>query len=184
MRTLAGAVAVTVCLVLAGCQDDGGDGAGGEPSPTGSATSPESPTSVPAATGPAVDGDTFAAHVPEGWRLDASFSTDFIDQFDHPAQAGELMSFGEFDGEVRPFEQAAKENFASFQGSGRKRRMPDTEVAGQTMWHFVSREPLGVKEEYGTVYQGHNVTLGVELGGTPEERRQVVESVLASWEWQ
>ena len=182
MRALASAVAVTLCLALAGCQDGG---AGADPSPSGTSTADPSPTEVPAATGPLIDGEVFDVHAPEGWQLDESFSTDFIHQLDNTANARELMSVAEITDEVRPLAEVARDNFRSFQTIGRKRRMPDTELAGEPAYRIRAVEVGGaVKEELGVVHEGTQVSISMTLLGTPEERQRIFDSVLASWEWQ
>ncbi|RYP87227.1 hypothetical protein EKO23_06355 [Nocardioides guangzhouensis] len=183
MRALASAVAVTICLALAGCQDGRDDA---DPAPSGSSSATEStPTEVPAATGPLIDGEVFDVHAPDGWQLDGSFSTDFMHQLDNTSNARELMGVAEITDEVRPLAEVARDNFRSFQTIGKKRRMPDTELAGEPAYRIRAVEVGGaVKEELGAVYEGTQVSISMTLLGTPKERQQVFDSVLASWEWQ
>lgn len=182
MRTVAGAVSLTVCLLLTGCQDDGD--ASDDPPSGGSSAS--SPTSAPAADGPLVDGEVFDVHAPQGWKVDQAFSTDFIDQLDNPAVPGEVMYVGEVSPEVRALDAVATDNFKRFATGGQGRtRADDTEIAGQPAYHFTATDPGGAGvEEFGVVYEGTSVTFGLTLKGTPEERKAVVDSILASCTWQ
>ena len=182
MRTVAGAVSLTVCLLLTGCQDDGD--ASDDPPSGGSSAS--SPTSAPAADGPLVDGEVFDVHAPQGWHVDQAFSTDFIDQLDNPAVPGEVMYVGEVSPEVRALDVVATDNFKRFATGGQGRtRADDTEIAGQPAYHFTATDPGGAGvEEFGVVYEGTSVTFGLTLKGTPEERKAVVDSILASCTWQ
>jgi hypothetical protein len=182
MRTVAGAVSLTVCLLLTGCQADGDDP--DDPQSRGSSAS--SPTEAPAADGPLVDGEVFDVHAPQGWKVDQAFSTDFIDQLDNPAVSGEVMYVGEVRPEVRALDAVAADNFKRFATGGQAReRAADTEIAGQPAYHFTATDPSGAGvEEFGVVYEGASVTFGVTLKGTPEERQAVVDSILASWTWQ
>ena len=183
-RTVAGAATITVCLLLTGCQDGGDDDPGAERS--GGSTTGQSPTETPAADGPLVDGEVFDVHAPPGWQVDQAFSTDFIDQLDNPAVPGEVMYVGEVSPEVRALDAVATDNFKRFATGGQGRtRADDTEIAGQPAYHFTATDPGGAGvEEFGVVYEGTSVTFGLTLKGTPEERKAVVDSILASWTWQ
>ena len=184
MRVLQATVAsIAVCLALAGCQDSAK-----EPTSRGSATGTSSPTDeatrAPAASGPTIKGDTFTVNVPEGWTKSEDFSNDFLDQYSDPAGGGS-MEVAEISGEVRPLDEVAQDNFSVFSSSGTKRkRVADAEVAGEVAYHFTANAGFGDADEaYGVVRNGHQVTIGFTLPGTKQERRAIIDAVLASWEW-
>jgi hypothetical protein len=185
MRKVSGAVAaLAVCLVLTGCQDDGQDPSGKE-TPSGSSSTEETPTGAPAADGPLVEGDSFSVHVPQGWKFDKTFSTDFIDQYSNPDEFDQRLYVGELSGDVRPLEEVAKGNFARFATTSTdKKQLSGGDIAGQPAYHFVASQGADtVVEEFGVVREGHQVTLNITLTGSRSERQAVIDSVLASWEW-
>jgi hypothetical protein len=185
MRVLQGTVAaIAVCLALAGCQDDGKEPTAGQSAT--STTTDEQPTEAPAATGPAVKGDIFTLHAPEGWTFNKDFSTDFLDQYSNPdTTRDERMYVGELAGEVRPLDEVAKANFEGFATTGTKRqRLSGATVAGEPAYHFTASGGYGkVVEEFGVIKDGQQVTFGITLTGSKAERQAVIDSVLASWEW-
>ena len=187
MRVYQGTVtAIAVCLALAGCQDDGKEPTSGKSATSTSSPTDEAPTEVPVASGPAIKGDSFTVHVPEGWTFDKTFSTEFIDQYINSAGAGDERLFvGELSGEVRPLDAVAKENFATFATTGTQRkRLPDAEIAGQPAYHYTAKAGLGVvTEELGVVREGQQVSFQISLTGSKAERQAVIDSILASWEW-
>ena len=187
MRVFQGAVtAIAVCLLLAGCQDDGEEPRSGTSTTSTSSPSDEAPTEAPAAGGPAITGDIFTLHVPEGWTFDKTFSTEFIDQYTNPAGAGnERLFVGELSGEVRPLDEVAKANFTSFATTGTQRkRVADAEIAGQPAYHYTAKGEYGVfTEEFGVVREGQQVSFQISLAGSKAERQAVIDSILASWEW-
>ena len=183
MRVLQRTVAaVAVCLALAGCQDDGTEPTAGS-STTGTSTD-EQPTAAPAATGPAIRGDSFTLHVPEGWTYNKDYSTDFIDQYSSPTSI-EQMHVTEISGEVRPLDEVAEANFEGFAPAGTKRkRLSGATVAGEPAYHLTANGGYGkFVEEFGVIKDGQQVTFGITLTGSRADRQAVIDSVLASWEW-
>ena len=174
---------MAVCLTLAGCADDAD-----EPSSGGSATSTSSSTDTaateaPAASGPVIKGDVFTARAPEGFVKDKNFSTDFLDQFNAP-EGMDAVYVGELAGEVRPLDEVAKGNFPGFATTGTKRKTTTGDLAGDPAYHFTADAGSGsFAEEFLTVHDGTQVTLGVVLTGTKAERQAVIDSILATWEW-
>lgn len=187
MRVFLGTVtAIAVCLALAGCQDDGKEPRSGRSATSTSSPTDEAPTEAPAANGPTITGDTFTVHVPEGWRFEKTFSTDFIDQYSNSAAAGtEELFVGELSGEVRPLDEVAKENFTTFATTGTQRkRVADAEIAGQPAYHYTAKGEYGMfTEEFGVVREGQQVSFQITLAGSRAERQAVIDSILASWEW-
>ena len=182
---LQGTVAsIAVCLALAGCQDsDNEPTSGGSSSGTSSPTD-EAPTKAPAASGPTITGDSFTVNVPEGWTKSEDFSTEFLDQYSDTAGNGKL-ALAEIEGEVRPLDAVAKDNFSLFSPNGTKRkRVEDATVAGEPAYHFTANAGFGdFDESLGVVKDGKQVTITFTLPGTGQERQAVIDSVLASWQW-
>ena len=184
------AAALVACLALAGCQDDGNQptaekssASTASPSESATAKAPRATAKGPRATGPAIKGDVFTARAPQGFVKDKAYSTDFLDQF-NGAEGTEAMYVGELDGEVRPLDEVAKGNFQGFATSGTKRRSTVGDFAGEPAYHFTADAGNGAfAEEFLTVHDGSQVTLGFVLTGTRAERQAVIDSVLASWEW-
>jgi hypothetical protein len=176
-------VALAACLVLAGCQDDGTPSGTEKPGTSTASPGQTTPTAAPKAGGPTVRGDVFTVNVPEGWKKDKSFSTDFLDQYVAP-DGVQRMYVGELAGEVRPLDDVAKDNFDGFAPTGRHRRRRTGDLAGEPAYHFTATDGAGnVAEEFLAVHDGTQVTLGVSLTGTRAERQAIIDSVLASWEW-
>lgn len=184
MRVLQGtAAAVVACLALSGCQDDGKDPGKDASGSSTSSPSEKTPTEAPAAAGPVIKGDTFTVNVPEGWTKDKDFSTDFLDQYAAP-EGMDALYVGEIEGEVRPLDDVAKDNFDRFATSGKKRKMATGDLAGDPAYHFTAQDGSGnFAEEFLAIHDGSQVTLGVVLSGTKAERQAVIDSILASWEW-
>ena len=185
MRVLQGTVAsIVVCLALAGCQDSAGEPTAGGSEPGTSSPTEQTPTEAPAASGPTITGDSFTVNAPEGWTKSEDFSTDFLDQYSDAAGDGQL-ALAEIEGEVRPLDEVAKDNFSLFSPNGTKRkRVADATVAGEPAYHFTADAGFGdFDEAYGVVKDGQQVTIKFTLAGTRQERRAVIDAVLASWEW-
>ncbi|MET1058274.1 MAG: hypothetical protein ABWX84_01665 [Nocardioides sp.] len=180
MRVLHGTVAtIVVCLALAGCQEDGE-----EPGTGSSASGTSSPSEDTTASGPAIEGDIFTVHAPDGWTKSKEFSTGFLDQYAEPGGAGR-MAVAEIAGEVRPLDEVAKDNFSVFATDGIKRkRVADATVAGEPAYHFTADAGFGeFDESFGVVKDGNQVTITITTEGSPEERQAVIDSILGSWEW-
>jgi hypothetical protein len=184
MRVLHGTVtALVLCLALAGCQDDGGKKSSSDgSSATGSSPSAEESTGAPAATGPTIKGDVFTVNVPEGWVKNKDYSADFLDQY-APPTGFDRMYVGELEGEVRPLDEAAKDNFSGFAPTGTKRKKATGDLAGDPAYHFTAKLGDQVAEEFMTIHDGSQVTFGVILTGSAKDRQAVIDSVLATWRW-
>jgi hypothetical protein len=184
MRVLHGTVtAIALCLSLAGCQDDGGGKSSSKDSSSTSAPSTDEPTDAAPAGGPVVKGDVFTVNAPDGWVKDKNFSNDFVDQYVE-ASGGQQMYVGEIEGEVRPLDEVAADNFSGFAPTGTKRKKVTAEFAGDPSYHFTAKNGDGVfAEEFQTIHDGTLVVFGVVLSGTAAERQAVVDSVLSTWQW-
>ena len=170
-------------VALAGCQDDGNRPSAEKSSASTAPPSESATAKTPRASGPAIKGDVFTARAPKGFVKDTTYSTDFLDQF-NGAEGREAVYVGELGGEVRPLDEVAKGNFPGFATAGTKRRSTVGDFAGDPAYHFTADAGNGAfAEEFLTVHDGSQVTLGFVLTGTRAERQAVIDSVLASWEW-
>ena len=174
---------LVACTALTGCQDGEEQSTPEKPSASTSAPGDGSTAAVPKASGPAIKGDVFTVNVPAGWKKDKAFSTDFLDQYQAP-EGTDALYVGEIEGEVRPLDDVAKDNFDRFATSGKKRKMATGGLAGDPAYHFTAQDGSGnFAEEFLAIHDGSQVTLGVVLSGTKAERQAVIDSILASWEW-
>lgn len=192
-RTALASLAVAT-LLLAGCSDGGedpqGDPGSSSSTPSGSASSePADPESTEAtepavepATGLLIDRDRISMRVPEGWKKTRQIAT-FLEGAQDPTSFS-AVSLGDLSavGEPTLEEQAA---FAA-KNEKQTRILEPVEIAGVDWYHVVGREDQYVVfEQFGTVSHGSQATINFSLDDelSPDERRAIVASVLATVEW-
>lgn len=198
LKTAATAAALTAVLLLGtAC---GNDDASADPSPgPSSSTTVESPTptdeatdeptsTVAPATGPLMDIPLASVRAPEGWKIlpkivpgqvdvgnakDYSFSTIGLSQivsYDRSLTADQLADQW-FDASFYPLDP---------------KKQPLTEIDGVEFFHLAGKVQKRLYlEEFGTQADGKLVTLGFSFSPevTPEERQEVIDSVLATFQW-
>ncbi len=201
MRHLAASTAVLVVIALAGACS-AGDDPGTGPAPTSAPTSgspsetgPGSPgptatggTGVAPATGPVLRMPHSSVRIPSGWRTESQLVPTQRDASDQDTvsimKLGEINAFGRTFGADAAAETALRviKRIYPLQ----PKRLPNVEVDGTEMYHLSGRiQPLNWLEEYGAVVDDRIVTLTFQF--SPEvsagERREIADSVLATFRW-
>lgn len=189
------AVALLLVGVMSAC---GGDepGNGAEP-PTSPSTEPSEPseTPEPSTTEPAVEPATgrvyetpqFTMRAPKGWRVEYEI-TDAIEFTSGPppgdGQASEADPFG-----LVTVETEAESGQLSLDEVARGStedlpRVADTELGGEAAYLLASNQAAFSDQELGLWYDGVVVRLRFTLGGGAKaDRQELVDSVVAAWEW-
>lgn len=182
---LAGAALLTV--LLSGC---GGEASSGDdPSPTPGDTTPStspSPTVAPA-TGGTVDTSFFSARAPKGWRVDEQVP-DFSTVADQP-DGGSVIAFGIAKTYGEPFTLARLAHITMSSYRGPESRLDvdvHSRLAGDPAYRLSGPlEGGGEMVVYGVDHQDRHITVQFELYPplTRQQRSQLVDSVLATWQW-
>lgn len=191
-RRIAGVV-LALTLPASACSLDRSGAAGGDPdsAPAGSVApggdgSPGSRssrlTTAPPATGPLVETPAFRLRVPAGYTVDRSVTLS-IGAYD---DAGPDMIFiGDRENTSDlPLNEQVRISRDVGLWVGEVRRLPDVTVDGVTFYHLMGRE-AGIEhvEEFGAVHGGAGVRIVFNLFSAAHQRREVLQSVLASFEW-
>jgi hypothetical protein len=190
------AAAALLVAALAGCSDDGGPSADpptttpASPDETEVSTEPPAPTVEPA-TGPLVREPVATVHVPEGWvtrgsqlftdaerqpRSDAALEKDVYGLID--------LDVDEVDGAMT-LDRAAREaaTIATTEG----KRVADSELGGEPAFVFTTSDNAFGSTDYttGLARDDRLVVLTFSLlGSDKDDRLALIDSVVASWEWQ
>ncbi|MBA3781693.1 MAG: hypothetical protein H0X12_07555 [Nocardioides sp.] len=124
--------------------------------------------------------------LPEGWEPDPTNTKDILvaavtDVY--PQTMGVVAfpeTFTDLDTQVKQVRRQAR-------GRIRYERMPDIYVAGARFYYLSGRDSITRRDwtiSIGGNYGGLNYTVGFTLAGKSDaERAELVDSVLASWEW-
>jgi hypothetical protein len=179
-------------LLLAACGDSD-DETTADPTPTTSSSSspatasssPSSPGSTVApATGRLVDTSFFSVHVPEGWRViesvpDLAVTADDTDGLD-------LISFTmtKTYGKEFTLDELARQALRTTPWSKQPGIAPVTTLAGAPAYHLSGPVGNGFQADaFGLVHGEENVMVSIETQGSAATHREIVESVLATWQW-
>lgn len=189
--TLVRLAAVAGLLVLGGCGGDDSTAAPAEPTSTTTPTSP-SPTpdeegtepAVAPATGPRLDGGDFSVNAPKGWvRGDSVMSWILVAE---SGDGGSTLQLAETPGgsSEATSDQLARISLDTTMPDN-ARRFPDVTLDGVEFYHVAGSAPAGLfVTEYGAEKLGRLVTVKFNLYDMgSSERREVVESVMASLRW-
>lgn len=184
--TALGALTLVLAPALTACGDSS-DGATADPpassgTPTGAGPSPSA--SVAPATGKAVETSWFRARAPQGWQV-VETVPDLATYAREPG-SDSFISFGvvETYGNTFTLAQLAHHSLRSNSWTRSPSILAETTLAGEPAYHL--RGPVGgglFADVYGVLHQGRQVELDIETDGSAAEHRQVVDSVLASWQW-
>lgn len=183
--------ALTLCGVLTaglllGC--GGGDEPADDPTSTAPSATPttgDSPTeedtaAVEPASGKTIEGDQFSVTIPRGWQADRE-QIGVTYAYD-PDSTATLVTGVTAVGEKSLDEAAAL--FLSSTSRQGVRHVGDTTLGGEPAFHLRGKPLSGYTfEAYGLWRNGQLVTLEFDLPGTDEERRALMDSVLATWQW-
>ena len=184
--------------LLAGCSDDATPEA--DPSPTAADSPSETPgesgsesPSVEPATGKRLATRTFTTRAPQGWTVRAGSSTKLYATM-YAAEENADGSVGGFlsivDGDAladSSLDELARELVRSseFKAGKRPEIQPTTEIAGVEAYHVTGK--LGDSTniiQIGTIHDNQLVEIRLESHDrTPEELQEVLDSVVAAWQW-
>ena len=180
--------AALLSLLLAGCGGEASS-SGHDPSavPSDATTSTSPGPTVEPATGGVVDTSFFSAHAPKGWEVD-EMVPDFITVADE-RDGYSHVAFGISKTYGYPFTLARlARNTISSHSLNRKDLDVDlhSSLAGEPAYRLSGkRRGGGDVVEYGVDYQDRHITVFFELYAPLSRRQQsqLVDSVLASWQW-
>ena len=181
--------AALLSLLLAGCGGEASSSGNHPSAAPGAATSSasSSPTVAPA-TGGVVDTSFFSAHAPKGWPVD-EMVPDFFTVAGDP-DGGSAVAFGIAKTYNNDFTLAQLSRQAIGTHSNWISKDLDVDLhsslAGEPAYRLSG--PLsggGHVVAYGVDYQDRHVTVFFELYAplSRRQRSQVVDSVLATWQW-
>jgi hypothetical protein len=188
----AGTLAV-LALALGACTDEDPGEPKVEPttsssvSPTDSTTPSEStePT-VASATGPVLDTASATINLPEGWKDNQNGFPNTYSGSPRSGAAVRLITIVDLASSTSGYsiDKLAQEMQTAVPGS-KLNRQPDVELDGSPAYHLAGTAPVdGRYEEVGTNANGRAITISFSLNGyTAAERREIVDSVIASFRW-
>ncbi len=177
-----GAGVAAATLVLGACGGTGATGADPSASPTAGEPSSTSPaaSSVEPATGPQVRTDTFTVRLPEGFRV-----TDDGVAVAATGPSGDRMNLATLplyaDKSLHQLVDVAVGNGS---WDSRPERLDDVVVDGVEMYHLSGPTGLGVtRDEVGAQTDATFAYADFDLRGPESVRRELIDSVLATWRW-
>lgn len=194
------AARLAVALLLVGttsaCSGDE-PGNGADPSPSSPSTESSEPSETPESseTEPAVEPANgrvhetpqFTMRAPKGWRVQYEIS-DTIEFTSGPPKsdgpASEADPFG-----LVTIEAAAESQPLSLDQAAKGSSLPiprraDTELGGEAAYLLASNKAAFSDQELGLWYDGVVVRVLFRLGGgSKADRQELVDSVVATWEW-
>lgn len=192
---------LAVALLLVGATSAcGGEepGNGAEPSsPSTESTesSEQSETTEPSETEAAVEPASgrvhetaqFTMRAPKGWRVEYEI-TDAIEFTSGPppgdGQASEADPFGLITVETEAESQPLSLDEVARGSTEPLPRVGDTELGGEAAYLLASNRAAFSDQELGLWYDGVVVRLRFTLGGgSKADRQELVDSVVAAWEW-
>lgn len=184
MRTWAGRFLclVSCAALLTACGGDEEDPSGSpSSSPPPSATAEPSTPSVEPASGARVELGSFQVRFPQGWEpreLGTLAVTTTGPEAEHLALTAHQAPA------ARPLDELIDAAVATGMWSKRPERLEDVEVDGVLMYHLAGPGLNGyTDEQLGAEFGGYNVTLTVSTTGSAADRRDLVDSLLASARW-
>jgi hypothetical protein len=139
---------------------------------------------VAPATGPRLDGGNVSVNAPDGWvRGDSLMRWILIAE---PRDGGSFVQLAETPGTAAgaTTDQLAKISFDTSMPDN-ARRFPDVTLDGVEFYHVAGTRPAGLHvTEYGADHLGRFVTVTFNLYDIGSaERREIIESVMASLRW-
>ena len=189
------AVALLLVGVMSACGgDEPGNGAEPPSSPSTESSEP-SETPEPSETEPAVEPATgrvyetpqFIMRAPEGWRVEYEI-TDAIEFTSGPppgdGQASEADPFGLVTVETEAESRQLSLDEVARGSTEDLPRLADSELGGEAAYLLASNQAAFSDQELGLWYDGVVVRLRFTLGGGAKaDRQELVDSVVAAWEW-
>lgn len=189
--------ALLVSVLALGTACNGSDDPGATPSePTSTATEAPStePTatesetaSVAPATGPELEMPRASVRVPEGWEIQDQLVSAQTEAFDDDTASLITVSETEdFSGGQLTLEQMVDIWFQTSPYDMRPKALPATELDGVEVYHLAGKtDRLSYLEEFGADRGDRIVALTFELSTelSPQEREEIVDSVVATFRW-
>lgn len=180
------AVGLVAAVTLGGC----GDGSASEPAPApASRSTPDSAApspSVAPAAGKLVSLSKLSVRVPRGWSVDRqTFVGELATSFAPGSNRDGLTVSVLPDEPYRDLAQSLRLERDNTSGLSRPVRLADTTIGGVPVYHLSARQQYGGRhlDGFGCWLEGSAVRISFELSGNAAHRRQVIESVLATWTW-
>jgi hypothetical protein len=177
-------VACLAAVLLTGCQ--GPDAGGGSAEPDGEETSasPSASQGIEPADGPIVESDHASYHVPRTFEVGDELAGTFPASEKGPSRSaitlGEVPAFGNTD--LRTLAQVVAQNVA--RGRAPK-RVADTTLAGEPAFHLEGQVQPGQHfTAYGAARDDVVVYVRFDLDGSRQANADLIESVLATWQWE
>lgn len=177
-------------LALTACTDADEPGPRVEPSSPASSPTSSEPTqdATAAPPGPVLEAMSASVAAPEGWKLDRRNSEINL-KADAPGPGNGFMGiydFGPVPGvSLRVLARLARQNF-SLPPDGRKEISLDGELGGERAYVLTGSYSTGVIVDVGAVHDGTAVSVSFDLPRrvySAAERRALIDSVLATFEW-
>jgi hypothetical protein len=194
VRPYAAALAA-LAVVLAGCGDDGTPSAEPSDSSGTTASSPTSPSESPDASatpaaGKAMKGPSYTARAPEGWKVEAR---------DNALSGLVIASKSKEDGSLVGMisiadgpafvedtnAQLARELVRSSEFQRPPKVLEDLRIDGVEVYQVAGKvDEFDYTIQLGTIFEENLVEVRIESYQlSPQEMRETLESVLASWQW-
>ena len=180
------AVACLAGVLLTGCGGSPpGPGSDRDPAgdPTSASPSPSESQGPEPADGPIVENDHASYHVPTTFEvsdeLAGTFPANEIGSGRGSITLGEVPTFGNTD--LGTIARVVARNVAR----GRTpKRVADTTLAGEPAFHLEGQVQPGQHfTAYGSVHEEQVVYVRFDLDGSRAENADLIESVLATWQW-
>lgn len=136
------------------------------------------------AAGKTVDMKLFSTHVPVGW--DVSVTAKNFSVLAYDAESGDQISFSvvALAGNDFTLDHLAHQALRYGPWSKTPTIEPETTLAGEPAYHLTGPVGGGLKgESLGSAYDGNDAEVVSQVSGSDAKLQQVMESVLASWQW-
>lgn len=192
------AVALLACLAVVGCaavEDE--DVVPGAPSTSSTSSDTETTTALPsvpsasasatAARGPVLEHDYARLRMPQGWSRTSNFGVPFLRQANSADHFG-IVTFAEMTLKTSSLDDLAETLRSTAIARGLRRR-PNVPIGGGRVnavrlagW----TDRLTWEETYGVLAHGGEWTINFTFrmeNGTPARRQEIIDSVLASFEF-
>jgi hypothetical protein len=173
-----------VAVLLTGCGDsDPGAGPDTEPTDEPSSGSSSQPQAVAPADGPRVENAHASYHVPRGFEVAEELAGTIPANDSGPGRSAitlaEVPAFGSTD--LGAAAEVVARNVAQDRPP---KRLADTTLDGSPVFHLEGRLDSTVWfAAYGAIRDDTVVYVRFDLDTAPAKSQQVVESVLATWQW-
>ena len=173
-------VLALLAVLLTGC---GGSAPGLQPDADAPSETVSPSQAVEPADGPIVESDHASYHVPRTFEVADEMAGTFPANEKGPGRGaitlGEVPAFGNTD--LRTVAQVVARNVAR----GRPPRpVADTTLAGEPAFHLEGTVQPGQHfTAYGAVHEDQIVYVRFDLDGSRAENADLIESVLATWQW-